>query len=79
MSATAPANPTREGYTFTGWDKDFSNVQSDLIITAQYERVNEAVENVQAENITSRKVMINGQIFILRGEKVYTVTGQEVR
>ena len=35
-SATAPANPTREGYTFTGWDKDFSNVQSDLIVTAQY-------------------------------------------
>lgn len=35
-SATAPENPTREGYTFTGWDKDFSNVQSDLIVTAQY-------------------------------------------
>ena len=35
-AATAPANPTREGYTFTGWDKDFSNVQSDLIVTAQY-------------------------------------------
>ena len=36
QSATAPANPTREGYTFTGWDKDFSNVQSNLIVTAQY-------------------------------------------
>ena len=78
-AATAPANPTREGYTFTGWDKDFNNVQSDLIITAQYERVNEAVENVQAENITSRKVMINGQIFILRGEKIYTIDGRKVR
>ena len=28
---------------------------------------------------TSRLVLVNGQIFILRGEKVYTVTGQEVR
>ena len=45
QSATAPANPTREGYTFTGWDKDFSNVQSDLIVTAQYQK-NEIPTNV---------------------------------
>lgn len=38
-SATAPADPIREGYTFIGWDKDFSNVQSDLIVTAQYEKI----------------------------------------
>ena len=37
-SATAPATPVREGYTFKGWDKDFSNVQSDLTVTAQYEK-----------------------------------------
>ena len=37
-SATAPANPTREGYIFTGWDKDFSNVQNDLTVTAQYKQ-----------------------------------------
>ena len=38
-SATAPADPVREGYTFIGWDKDFSNVQSDLTVTAQYEKI----------------------------------------
>ena len=35
-AATAPADPTREGYTFTGWSADFTNVTSDLIVTAQY-------------------------------------------
>lgn len=35
-SATPPNNPTREGYNFTGWDKGYTNVTSNLTITAQY-------------------------------------------
>ena len=35
-SATAPEAPAVEGYTFTGWDKDFSAVKEDMVITAQY-------------------------------------------
>jgi uncharacterized repeat protein (TIGR02543 family) len=35
-SATAPADPTREGYTFIGWDKDFSSVTEHMVVNAQY-------------------------------------------
>ena len=34
--AVAPANPTREGYAFTGWDKAFTAITADLEVTAQY-------------------------------------------
>jgi len=37
LGATAPPNPFREGYTFTGWDVDFSNVTGNLTVTALYE------------------------------------------
>ena len=38
-----------------------------------------AIENLQVEGDQSVKVYHEGHIYILRGEKVYTVTGQEVK
>ena len=38
-SAQAPPNPSREGYVFSRWDKVFDNVQSDISITAIYDKV----------------------------------------
>lgn len=37
--ATAPIDPVREGYTFIGWDKKFSKINSDITITALYEKL----------------------------------------
>ena len=44
--ATAPADPARDGYTFTSWDVDFSNIVSDLVVTAQYEAATSVKETV---------------------------------
>jgi uncharacterized repeat protein (TIGR02543 family) len=43
-AATAPEAPEREGYTFTGWDADFSAVKEDMTVTAQFTQ-NETLEN----------------------------------
>jgi hypothetical protein len=40
-NATAPSNPIRNEYVFIGWDREFTNVSSDLIIGATYEPVDE--------------------------------------
>ncbi len=52
-SVTAPADPYREGYRFKGWDKSFSNVSSNLVVTAKYEKITAAtlvVESVYADH-----------------------------
>lgn len=38
-AATAPAAPSRIGYEFTGWDKDFSYVTEDMTVTATYSAI----------------------------------------
>ncbi|MEJ6950287.1 leucine-rich repeat protein [Natronospora cellulosivora (SeqCode)] len=35
--ATAPDDPERKGYTFIGWNRSFTNVTSDLTVSATYE------------------------------------------
>lgn len=35
-AAIAPEDPYREGYTFVGWDRDFSAIRSDLTVNAFY-------------------------------------------
>ena len=141
-AAVAPAEPTRDWYTFSGWDKDFDHITTDLVVTAQYtegqtkeytiiftqstdgsEITNKNVSipmpfppiisgftflkwkvvesdlsegiNIQAiytANVPTeapavytnpanpaQKLIRNGNVYILTGDKTYTVTGQEVK
>jgi len=76
-AAVAPEVPIVDHFDFVGWDKEFTNITSNLDVYAIYQKNTEDVENLNVEALP-QKVMIDGQILILRGDHVYTLTGQEL-
>jgi hypothetical protein len=50
-SATAPDAPVREGYTFCGWDVDFTNIAGKLTVMAMYE-INKYTVTFLADGVT---------------------------
>ena len=60
-SASAPANPTRDGYRFTGWAPDFSNITSNITITAQYQIIGNNVNNIYYGDIISGNLYLGDE------------------
>lgn len=50
-----------------------------VAMTVHGEQVATGMENVQGDNVQCTKVLIDGQLFILRGEKMYDAKGQLVK
>ena len=82
-SGETPVRPEDEQYTYTfsGWTPQIVAATADATYTAQYvaKDKHEGLEDIQEDNIPCTKVIRDGQIFILRGEKEYTLTGQEIK
>jgi uncharacterized repeat protein (TIGR02543 family) len=80
-SATAPVDPTRTGYSFTGWDTDFSKVTSDLIVTAIYQLVTSITEQA-GESIYVYPNPMTDVLYINSGSvvdvSIIDVTGHEI-
>jgi hypothetical protein len=55
--ATAPNKPSREGYEFIGWSEDFTEVESDLRIVAEYAKND---KNAPTITITGEPLFIDG-------------------
>ena len=64
-NAVEPVAPTRAGnlnyiYEFTGWDKSFTNVQSDLIVNATFELKYDSDSDYSHENLLMLMVTMYG-------------------
>lgn len=81
-AAQAPADPIREGYTFTGWDREFNNIIADMTVTAVFEKSKgQGIEDVEASATFggAQKIIRDGQLFIERNGKTYNAQGAEVK
>ncbi|MDD8049650.1 MAG: InlB B-repeat-containing protein [Thomasclavelia sp.] len=59
--ATAPANPTKEGYIFTGWDKEYSNVTEPTTVTAEWvSAANASQSTINANDKTIKQTEAKG-------------------
>ena len=75
-----------EGKLFRGWkargeyaDDAYNYVTEDMIFDAVLEDNPEGIEQIPTPQDKARKYIINGQIYIFRDDKTYTLTGQEVK
>ena len=73
-----PTVPSRDGYTFIGWSRPLSNIQSNLIVVAQYE-LNTSFRDVRIDNLTPFKFIHNSQLLIQQGDKTYNAQGARVK
>jgi uncharacterized repeat protein (TIGR02543 family) len=72
-SATAPDDPTRDGYTFTGWDKAFATISANLTVTARYDKLTYKVTYTAGDNGT---IIGPTQQTVKHGENSEEVTAQ---
>ena len=72
-------DPTREGYTFIGWSKPITNITADLTVIAQYEQnPPTGVENTEYRIQNTDKILRDGKVYILIGDRMYDATGKLV-
>jgi len=80
FTVTGLDSGTNYGYNLTAKDANDQPVATySGEFTTTSEGVVTGVESIQPSEVSLQKILRDGQIYILRGEKEYTITGQEVK
>ena len=76
-----PHAPRIEGFTFLKWQVLPGDLAEGIVLQAVYEANNPTEAPAVYTNPANpaQKLIKNGNVYILSGEKVYTVTGQELK
>ena len=77
-----------KGYVFSHYEEGSNEIEDAeytvtmnkrRTITAVFKKKAQGIDDVQSDNEQCTKVYRDGQIYILRGDKMYTLTGQEIQ
>ena len=84
-TGATPIRPEDETYTyeFSGWSPEVVAAVANTDYVAQFtatEKTQTGIEDIPvSDSPAPRKILIDNVIYILRGDRIYTITGQEVK
>lgn len=66
-SAIAPVNVAREGYKFVGWDAPFSNITDNMVVIAQFRKLETYIVRIKYGNdlVIDSAYVVEGETFTL--------------
>ena len=79
FTVTGLESGTSYDLTITSKDNNGGTLDTKTVSFTTTGEAPQGIDQVPSDQVQSTKVIRNGQIFILRGEKVYTLQGQEVK
>ena len=89
-TSSVPEIPAVDGFTFLGWDYNGTTLASDIVkalaitqpstFTAQYKNdTGTGIDNIDQSSLVGQKILHEGTLYILIGDRIYDATGKLVK
>ena len=76
----------KDGYKFVGWEDDATapanrevEVKGAVHYVALFQLIKDGIEDVETDGLHSKKVIVDGVLYIIKGDKVFNALGAEVK